>query len=80
LWWGKKALHSPDVFPQPPRRSSGASAASLALGRGRITWACFLRWFPSAIPNLVVSSPAVSELYWGKKALHVCPKIANLGP
>ena len=28
----------------------------------------------------MASSPAVSELYWGKKALHVCMKIANLGP
>jgi hypothetical protein len=59
------------------RRSSGARSATLALGRGRITRACFLRWFPSAIPNLVVSSPTVSELYWGKKALH---KIPNLAP
>ncbi len=52
----------------------------LALQRGRITCAIFLRWFPRAMPDLVVSSPAVSELYWGEKALHVRPKIANLGP
>jgi hypothetical protein len=68
------------VFPQPPRHCSGASAVTLAVGRGRTTRACFLRWFPSAIPNPVVSSPAVPELYWGKKALHVCPKIPNLAP
>eukprot|EP01043_Picozoa_sp_COSAG02_P048149 COSAG02_NODE_4698_length_5082_cov_4.415412_2_plen_1410_part_00 len=42
--------------------------------------ACFSRSFPSAIPNLMVSSPTVSELYRGKKALHVCPKIPNLAP
>ena len=33
-----------------------------------------------AIPDFVASSPAVSELYWGEKCLHVCPKIPNLGP
>jgi hypothetical protein len=32
------------------------------------------------MPNLVASSPAVSELYWGEKCLHVCMKIANLAP
>jgi hypothetical protein len=76
---GQKSV-TQDKFPQPPRRCSGASAASLALGRGRIMCGRFLRWIPRAIPNFVASSPAVSELYWGKKALHVCMKIANLGP
>eukprot|EP01043_Picozoa_sp_COSAG02_P029670 COSAG02_NODE_1858_length_10636_cov_6.878333_1_plen_231_part_00 len=48
--------------------------------KGHIVCGRFLRWIPRAIPNLVASSRAVSELYWGKKALHVCMKIANLGP
>jgi hypothetical protein len=65
-------LSSNNVFPQPPRRYSGASATTLALGRGRIMCGRFLRLIPRAIPNLVASSPAVSELYWGKKCLHVC--------
>jgi hypothetical protein len=54
------------VFPQPPRRCSGTSAATLALGRGHTVRACFSRWTPRAIPNLVASSPAVSKLYWGE--------------
>ncbi len=40
----------------------------------------FLRWVPRAIPNLVASRLAVSELYWGEKCLYVCMKIANLAP
>ena len=68
------------MFPQPPRRSSVASAITLAPGWVRITCAIFLRWIPRAIPDFVASSPAVSELYWGEKCLHVCPKIANLAP
>ena len=76
---GRKLL-TQYVFPQPPRRSSVASATTLALGRGRTTCARFLRWIRRAIPDFVASSPAVSELYWGEKCLHVCPKIANLAP
>ncbi len=78
---GQKSV-TQNKFPRSPRAviSSGASAASLALGRGRIMCGRFLRWIPRAILNLVASSPAVSELYWGKKALHVCMKIANLAP
>jgi hypothetical protein len=73
----RRKLH---MFPQPPRRSSVASAITLAPGWVRITCAIFLRWIPRAIPDFVASGPAVSELYWGEKCLHVCPKIANLAP
>ena len=76
---GRKLL-TQKKFSQPPRRSSVASAITLAPGWVRITCAIFLRWIPRAIPDFVASGPAVSELYWGEKCLHVCPKIPNLGP
>ena len=42
--------------------------------------ACFMNRYPRAARSYKVSGRAVSKLYWGEKALHVCPKIANLGP
>jgi hypothetical protein len=56
----------------------GPTPVSRRWYQGRIMLGILLRRFPGAIPNLVASSPAVSELYWGEKALHVCMKIANL--
>eukprot|EP01043_Picozoa_sp_COSAG02_P003928 COSAG02_NODE_99_length_37069_cov_24.910957_24_plen_1416_part_00 len=77
---GGASSRTSSAFIQPKHTRS---ATTLAPGWVCITCAIFLTWTPRAIPDFVASSPTVSELYWGEKCLgilHVCPKIANLGP